>query len=192
MKRISNGVVITGRTETRRGSDGHRRRWIEVTCAHGITKWVRLRNTSPGYVRWKQYFEKRRQDYLPKKGEIFGELTATGRHRYRRKKSGRPEAEVICRHNRKRYIRVGNLKSGNTASCLQWKECLAPKKGQRFGELIATGAHKVIRKRHRHFQVRCKHGVTKWVDSNHLKSKQTRSCRLWKQCRSPSHRSLRC
>ncbi len=104
---------------------------------------------------------------LTPKGTRFGELVTTGA------RTGR-FVEVKCKHGNKNFVRLGCLRKGTSSSCRKWVVCW-PKKGKRFGELIATG--KFERRGPRLFaEVKCKHGNKKFVDLSHLRGGSSVGC----------------
>ncbi len=98
------------------------RLYSEVVCRHGNKRWVRT-----GYLNNKFTTNCRRWDEcnVPKQGQRFGSLAATGR--IKRRVIGRQRrlfAEVTCEHDVKKWIRLDILKiRESTNRCRTWKEC---------------------------------------------------------------------
>jgi hypothetical protein len=123
--------------------------------------------------------------YVPKRGDKFGSLTATGNSKLRKNKwNNRYFSEVRCPHGNTRFVRTSHLKSG-CSSCRKWQTCFLIKAGQKLGSLIATGKFRIQQFRtcaSRYYEVRCPHGNTKFIQSSTLKSRSSISCRSWEEC----------
>jgi hypothetical protein len=59
---------------------------------------------------------------------------------------------------------------------------IVPKKGESFGELIATGGYKLHPSQVLYYEVSCPHKATKLVRASHLRAGGARSCSRWKNC----------
>ena len=165
-------LAATGRREHRQGQNSLF--WFsEVRCSHGNKRYVHVSSLKGGLSTschgWKECF-------LPKRGVLFGTLEVTGRTKVK----DRLLAEVRCPHGSTRFVAPSSLNCGNTASCRLWEEC-RPKKGDRFGDLIATGKSE-YQGNLLFLEVRCSHGNREFIRSCHLKSSHTTSCQMWEEC----------
>jgi len=120
--------------------------------------------------------------YVPKRGEKFGSLSATGKNRLQPHDGQKARfSEVLCAHGSKRNVLTCALKRGEFSSCRTWSECL-PKCDDTFGELTATGRNELRRHnggRQRFSEVPCSHGVVKFVSTRSLKKGRITTCRRW-------------
>lgn len=121
---------------------------------------------------------------IPKIGTTFGELTIISEPQRKNKCT---QMRVRCRHGKKFWVNLQNLKRGYTKSCYKNLACVIPERGHIFGSLtvVSTIPKHVLRrdgKRRIYIKVICEHGITRRIALDNLNSGHTQGCRLWKEC----------
>ena len=93
----------------------------EIAVELGRNRNVILSKASAMGIKLKSYYIKRDRSKA-KVGEVFGELTATGRHR-RGNRNGRNgvDVELVCPHGGSKFVQLTGVRRGLINSCRRWR-----------------------------------------------------------------------
>jgi hypothetical protein len=110
-------IVETGKPRIQNISTTRTENYIEVSCPHHTTHWVRVNALKSGNTTSCKSWDCR----IPTKGCKFGGLIVTGSKSFCKNKA--TYVSVECKHGVKHWLKATSLKTGNSTSCKSWPEC---------------------------------------------------------------------